>query len=386
MTRDSSGSGLRALAAASSIAAVLLASGCSGGARSVEVGDARPYVGPHFAIGADSGARFGFGPSRAPSGAPTASGTAAPPTDAFAFDLPDGWRRLEPSAMRAVDLRLDRDPSAECSLTLLGGDAGGLRANVDRWRKQMGLAPTTPSEFDALAPTSLLGRDAVAVDLVGSYAGMGGESRTGFRMLGRLAVAPGGSAFLKFTGPADVVEAEREAFERLADSLRVEPTDAGATTAGPGGPAVAATDGGELLRWTAPEGWVRGPARMMREVTYLTANGTVECYVSVLGGDGGGIRANFDRWRGQMGAAPLTDDELASLERVPCLGSSAILIAIDGDFEGMGGETSSGARMLGAVAAFEGRTVFVKLVGPRALAAAEEPNFRRFVASLESAR
>jgi hypothetical protein len=124
---------------------------------------------------------------------------------------------------------------------------------------------------------------------------------------------------------------------------------------------------------------------MLREVTFTTdAAGTVECYVSVLGGDGGGIRANFDRWSDQMGAAPLSAEELAGLERVPSLGATALLVEFAGHFEGMGGETVADALMLGAVVATDASTVFVKLVGPRAAAESERANFRAFVASLEA--
>lgn len=139
--------------------------------------------------------------------------------------------------------------------------------------------------------------------------------------------------------------------------------------------------------WRAPEGWTQGPPRPLREVTFLAGErGEVECYVSVLGGDGGGVRSNLDRWRAQMGQGALSAQELADLEHVPALGVRAALIEIGGDYRGMGGEQVAQGALLGAVAMLEGRTVFVKLVGPAPLVAAERERFRAFVGSLEVTR
>lgn len=364
--------GLALLRFAAAAALIASAVGCGAGAgpRSVTVGAERPYVGDPPRIGAPSAERFGF---EAAAGAVQPS--TAPPAGAFDFDLPGGWEALAPTSMRALNLRVAREPRAECTLVLLGGDGGGLAANVNRWRGQLGLEALGEAQVELLPGGELLGRPATRVDLAGDYVGMGGAPAAGFRMLGLLAVAPEGSAFLKFVGPAAAIDAERGAFEALAASLRVR-------TAAPAPGAPTADEGS--LAWTAPPGWTQGPRRVMRAVTFTTdPAGTVECYVAVLGGDGGGIRSNLDRWRAQMGAAPLTAAELAGLERIDALGTTAVLIEVAGGFEGMSGETVDDALLLGAVASLETRTVFVKLIGPRAAAAAERARFRAFVGSLE---
>jgi hypothetical protein len=346
----------------------------------------QPYVGGALVTEASSAQRFGFTPKGA-GGAAGAATDAAP--EAFDFVVPAGWSNLAPTSMRAVNLAVEREPAAQCTLTLLSGDGGGLAANIDRWRGQMGLAPSTAAELAGLPTGELLGRPAVRVDFTGDYSGMGAEKNSGYRMVGLLAVASEGSAFLKFVGPAPVVEAELAAFDAVAASLRPRGAAAAqsdvAANAPQSGGASAATDSNEKLRWQAPATWTRGPARMMREVTYTTPDG-MDCYISILAGDGGGIRANFDRWRGQMGAAPLSSEELAALERVPSLGATALLIEIAGSFEGMGGEKIDDALMLGAVVAQDDATVFVKLVAPTAVAQRERDAFRAFVTSLELAQ
>ena len=52
--------------------------------------------------------------------------------------------------MRLVNLRPAGDPSAECSLVVLGGDGGGLTANVNRWGDQMGLGPLSEEEVERM--------------------------------------------------------------------------------------------------------------------------------------------------------------------------------------------------------------------------------------------
>lgn len=68
--------------------------------------------------------------------------------------------------------------------------------------------------------------------------------------------------------------------------------------------------------WIVPDGWTEDPApRPMRLTTYIAPDpsGDVEVAVSRFGGRVGGELANINRWRGQMGLAPVTPDELESV-------------------------------------------------------------------------
>lgn len=340
-------------------------------------------------LGVRSAERFGFGPAapRGDAGFSAAGLPAAGPasaTGAFAFEAPAGWQVLSPSSLRAVNLAVARDPRAECYLTVLAGTGGGLEANVDRWRAQMGLPSLAPEEYALLERATLLGRPALRVDFEGRFGGLDGAGGAEYRLVGLLAVHEAGSSFLKFVGPRAVVTAELAAFDALAASLRIPDSTPDPERGGQAGRPEAGAEG---LLWQAPPGWTLGGERPLRAVTYHAgAAGEVECYVAVLGGDGGGVRSNLDRWRAQMGAGPLSAAELADLEHVPALGVRAVLIEVVGDYRGMGGEEVRGGALLGAVAVLDGRTVFVKLIGPREAVRREEASFRAFVASLEVAR
>lgn len=197
--------------------------------------------------------------------------------------------------------------------------------------------------------------------------------------------------------PADTSSAERFGIDHGAFAGTAQPApkatdgDTGGATgeALPGvaqGTDVAASmaHGASGLTWQVPEGWRQAPPRPVRVVTFnLGPDDQTECYVSSLGGDGGGVRANIDRWRGQMGAKKMTSEEFAALETVRILGVDAPVVEVHGGYQGMNGEQIADATMLGALAPLEGRMLFVKLVGPSEVVVAQRDAFLAFCKSLQ---
>lgn len=268
------------------------------------------------------------------------------------WDLPSGWVERAPSAMRIANFLAAGDPGAECYLSILAGDAGGLGANVNRWLGQVGQPALGPAQIDALPRAKLFHRDAVLLEAEGAYTGMsGGVAKDGQRLIGLLLVDPDGSAFLKLVGPSDVVVREREAFLALARSFR-SPAEGGEADAS-GAATAPRTEiaGGLVVR--VPQDWMRVPEKPPRALD-LRLGPDIECSITVLAGEAGGARANIDRWRSQLGLPPLDDTQYMGLERVPLLDGSALLA-----------EASAGGKgVLGAVLTAPDRSVFVKLTGP----------------------
>lgn len=87
--------------------------------------------------------------------------------------------------------------------------------------------------------------------------------------------------------------------------------------------------------WTVPEGWVFDETpRQMRIATYMapTVAGDREVTVTRFPGHVGGELANINRWRGQMGLAPITDGELEEhIERFSMEGYDGYQIRIESD-------------------------------------------------------
>lgn len=327
-----------------------------------------------------SAMRFGGAP--APASAPAPSGPAENP---FRYVVPEGWEELEPTSMRLVNLRPAGDPAAECSLTVLGGDGGGLAANVNRWRDQMGLEPQSEEEVARLPRTVLLGQPATLVDLRGDYRGMGDEARPGFALLGAVMVTDRFTLFLKMTGPEALVQAERPDFERFYASLTAVFPGQEDPHAAAGDPHGGAAAGGgdhsrEGLDFTLPDGWRELPPKGMRVVNLEV--GPSQCYVIELGGAGGGLEMNLNRWRGEVGLPPLDAAGVAALERVPALGLEAPLLEVTGTYQGMGGPEGEDSRVLGVPVVRATSSLFIKMVGPDEAVLAQRANFLTFVASL----
>jgi hypothetical protein len=342
-----------------------------------------PACGSDDSPGRFEPARETKGPPDAP---PHATQTPLPPAGdeglGLEWKLPAGWSELPASPYRQANFRLPGETKAECYLSLLPGEVGGLAANITRWRTQLALPPLPPGEIANLPHAQLLGRDGVVVDFSGTWKGMAGtENEPNWRLVGVLQVSPTGSAFFKMYGPDALIAAEKDNFLALASSIRPAHAhlDSAPPPMSPADPAVASMAGDQQgLVWMAPGTWTKAADKPQRTVTYQTSTGA-ECYVTVMGGEAGGIAGNVTRWRDQMGCAAPTGEELEKLEHLPMLGGDGRLVAI----EGIG--KAAGKGLLGALVQAGGRMVFVKLTGPIDAVGKETGNFKAFAQSLKEA-
>ncbi len=142
-----------------------------------------------------------------------------------------------------------------------------------------------------------------------------------------------------------------------------------------------AADAKGPLHWDAPAGWVEQAPRSMRLVSYQVGESS-ECYLTLLGGTGGGERANLDRWRGQMGQAALTEEEYAAMPRVTLLGNSCPLLIATGDYQADTGEGASAQGLMGTLSTLPEGALFVKFVGPASEVAAARDEFTAFCESI----
>lgn len=150
---------------------------------------------------------------------PEPEGALADRSRELAYTLPDGWKLQEGQRpMRYMTLTL---PDAlECVVYVLPGAAGGVAANVNRWRAQIGHEPLTPDELAAMPTLRGLRRDVPYLDLTGSYRGMQGPELEDARMLGIVCPLGGEAVFVKLVGPAAAVGRQQAAFEAFVQSMR----------------------------------------------------------------------------------------------------------------------------------------------------------------------
>jgi hypothetical protein len=288
----------------------------------------------------------------------------------FVFETPDGWIELAPQQFRDVNLRPGGHPELECYVTVLQGAGGGLSANVNRWRGQLGLEPMGDDDMAALPATSLLGRAAVRVELSGE----GADARA---LLGVVLSSAGSMVTVKMTGPSTLVEEQRAGFDRFCETLAMH--EHGAAE-----PVAAAPRPQAGLDYEVPEGWVDAGASNMRLVNLRTADGS-QCYVIRLAGQAGGLANNLNRWRGEVGLEHLDPAELDALPKVELMGQECSLLEVSGEYRGMGDQAGPGMTLLGVALIGDESSLFVKMVGAEADVAAERQSFIDFLSSLAEA-
>ena len=131
----------------------------------------------------------------------------------------------------------------------------------------------------------------------------------------------------------------------------------------------------------------------MRAATYtipLAAGdrGVAECVVNYFGvGQGGGVEANLERWKGQV-LGPDGKPAPAKVDKRTIHGVPVVVIDSTGSYTGMGGPMGSGQpvsgyRLMGAIAEGPGGAIFFKLTGPAKTVAAHEAHFRQMLDSLQ---
>jgi hypothetical protein len=346
-------------------------------------------------------------------------------TSDISWILPDGWTtQPDQSGMRKGSFLVSgaNGAKADMSVTAFPGDVGGDLANVNRWRGQVGLAPID----DAALAQAVQTVDAPAgkfslVELSGESAAGGAQKPA--RLLGAWLQQPDRRWFFKLMGDDALVAAQRDAFRSFLNSVSFAAAPV-PVAAGPGQPqstndlpknnaapfapfaggampdtsaAPAPTDSAALT-WTAPANWQAKPLGAMRLGSFAISSDGGDADISIIAfpGEAGGLLANINRWRGQLGLDPLAEGDLAgatiALDGAGGLHFTAVDFAghtTDAESGGVGGAKSDrvgGAptRMLGAILSFGGQTYFFKITGPDALVAREKPAFLDFLKTVKA--
>ncbi len=282
------------------------------------------------------------------------------PSPELSYELPEGWVELPVTSMRRMNLRIAGNPQTECYLTVFQG-GGSLRDNVDRWCQQMGVEPISNEALAALPKANLLGMEGVRFEIDGDFdGGMSSSAVADARMIVYVLPLGGATVFLKATGPKDLLIAEADNLSQFVEGLSLSQATAAQNPA----PTSSSPPAASPLSWETPEGWTAMGRKPMREVTFA-AGTDARCWITILGGDGGGTLANVNRWRNEMGQPPLKEGDLAALPTMPMLGGQAYVVEAEGSYSSMGSAAESDWGMIGLIRNLDGKAVFIKLVGPK---------------------
>jgi hypothetical protein len=151
------------------------------------------------------------------------------------FDIPEGWQSKPPaSSMRVAEFVLPRAAAdkADAALTVYffgTGSGGGVQANLDRWMGQMTQPDGRASKDVAKTESrkSRAGLPVTIVDITGTYVAEVTPGSTdrfnepGYRLIAAVVETPGGTYYVKLTGPAATVARWQSSVIQFLDSLRV---------------------------------------------------------------------------------------------------------------------------------------------------------------------
>jgi hypothetical protein len=132
------------------------------------------------------------------------------------------------------------------------------------------------------------------------------------------------------------------------------------------------------LAWTLPAGWTQTVAGGMRYATLKPAASEVDVSVVVLPGSAGGELANVNRWRGQLGVAPLDEPAAKSARSLVQTKTGPFALY---DFQSDGVKPS---RMIAARAVFDGNTWFFKMLGEPGAVGTARNDFIHLLESLHA--
>ena len=306
------------------------------------------------------------------------------------YTLPDGWKEKNLTQMRVASFGIaENGKTADVSVIPLGGMAGGDLANVNRWRKDVGQEViANDDDLNKLSePTTVGSQPAKLFDLSGTNPGTGDEEG----IVAAILHTDTAAWFFKMTGDADLVKKNKPAFIAFLKSVELGQAPALAamdmSQLPPSHPALPdmasaapAVDATGKPTWTIPADWKEGQLAQFLVAKFVIAgngNASAAVNVSQLAGDGGGLAANVNRWRKQLGQAPLPDDELAKLPTLDASGVKATLV----QFNGTDARSSQPASLVGVVLPLNGQTWFYKLMGDKDVVLQQIPAFIQFVQS-----
>ena len=123
--------------------------------------------------------------------------------------VPEQWKELPAGQMQVAKFAVPErgGAKAEVFVSVFPNDTGGALMNVNRWRKQIGLAEVPQSELSRLvSPLDPAQPDAILVDMTNSSK----------RLLGAIVPRDGRYWFYKLHGDAAAVTPEKDAFVAFA--------------------------------------------------------------------------------------------------------------------------------------------------------------------------
>jgi hypothetical protein len=333
----------------------------------------------------------------APVAAATQEPGVAPKSQIQLGKTPAGWQEQPPGGMSTASFAILGDEGRKGEFSVMAFPGAGI-AELDLInivRQDAGLPALQQTEFSRLVEPVAVGQDKGAlIDFTGATSSSNNAAPN--RVMLATLQHDGVTWFFKLAGDSGLLTAQKpvlldylksvsfvEGAPLPAHGPRFASTNTKQVETGPVQPMEppAGANPGKPA-WEIPTGWQETAANQMLLAKFAVTNqdGEAEVTVSSFPGEVGGLLANVNRWRGQVGLAPLTQEDLdKSVSRLDVLGGTATLVDVSGQAAARGGKET---RLVGVVWPRSGQTWFYKLMGDPSAAGREKDAFVRFVQSV----
>jgi len=315
--------------------------------------------------------------------------------------LPEGWRENPtPGAMRAASYLVSNSEGTEAEIAVIPmpGMANIELQLVNMWREQAKLPAITEAELGTQSTSvTMAGEQGKLFEVSSTEAVLGGKYKA--RILVAMLKRDDNTWFFKLTGEDAFVATQKSNFLSFLKDVSFEapqlPAGHPPMAGGGGGMGMGMGQGmmgggatvppgtGDQPKWTIPAGWTeiaRSPFLVGKFQVTGEGGAKADINVSMSAGDGGGLLANVNRWRGQLSLGSVDAAGLQKLSApLELAGVQATLV----DFSGDGAENGNAMRCLGAIVSQSGQTWFFKLLGDAKLVGREKETLITFVRSVK---
>lgn len=310
------------------------------------------------------------------------------------YKLPTGWQEKRPSGMSLANFSIGNN-QAELSVMSFPGEGASQLNLINIVRENMGLQPLSDAELAKLVQPVPIGSDTGS--LIDLSAGTGGTTNSSANSI-TVAVIPHGGAtwFFKLAGASDTVASQKPALLEFLKSISF--TAASIAAASPHGQSFTSANTGHVPdatpslpqttipdsakpTWTIPAEWKEVPPSQFSIAKFVIggSDGEADITVSPLSGRAGGALQNVNRWRGQLGLAPIGEADLSTAyTALDVTGGKAMLF----DMNGKSPKTGKEVRLLGVIWPQGEQTWFYKMMGDAAVAGREKDAFIKFIQSV----
>jgi len=313
--------------------------------------------------------------SAAPDLAPPPATTMSLPQ--LKYQLPAGWQEKPLAEMRVASFTAPGPNGASADVSVIPLPIVGRDLElINMWRSQVQLPATSDPDAVKLAEPVAIGAEPGRLfEFVSEQPNIGSARQ---RILVAMLTRGTMSWFFKMTGEDTVVTPQRDNFVQFLKSISFVENAPSQTAAAPA-PQSENQNAGSI--WTIPSGWQALPPSqfLLAEFSISGANGAnADVNVAELGGEGGGLLPNVNRWRGQLGLGAAGENDLPRMTQslvVP--GGQATLV----DLTGTDSKTGKPTRLVGVIVPQNGRTWFYKLMGNEPVVAEQKDAFIKFIQS-----